>query len=105
MYAPIYLSNECLTTCTYCGFAKDLDIVRRTLTAAEAVREAEALKARGFRHLLLLTGEHQKLTGVDFLEQAPSRALARRAAALDRGPGLVRGRSTGGSRPPGATAS
>src|SRR2546425_7523674 len=27
MYAPIYLSNECLTTCTYCGFAKDLDIV------------------------------------------------------------------------------
>ena len=76
MYAPIYLSNECLTTCTYCGFAKELDIVRRTLTTAEAVREAEALKARGFRHLLLLTGEHQKLTGVDFLEQN-LRALSR----------------------------
>lgn len=70
MYAPIYLSNECLTTCTYCGFAKDLDIVRRTLTIAEAVREAHALASRGFRHLLLLTGEHQKLTGVEFLEQA-----------------------------------
>ncbi|MGH2793714.1 MAG: 2-iminoacetate synthase ThiH, partial [Actinomycetota bacterium] len=76
MYAPIYLSNECLTTCTYCGFAKDLDIVRRTLSAAEAVREAEALKAKGFRHLLLLTGEHQKLTGVHFLEQS-LRALSR----------------------------
>ena len=75
MYAPIYLSNECLTTCTYCGFAKDLDIVRRTLTVAEAVREAKALTARGFRHLLLLTGEHQKITGVDYLEQA-LRALA-----------------------------
>jgi 2-iminoacetate synthase len=70
MYAPIYLSNECLTTCTYCGFAKDLDIVRRTLTVAEAVREARALTARGFRHLLLLTGEHKKITGVDYLEQA-----------------------------------
>lgn len=69
MYAPVYLSNECLTTCTYCGFAKDLDIVRRTLTVAEAVKEARTLGERGFRHVLLLTGEHQKLTGVDFLEQ------------------------------------
>jgi 2-iminoacetate synthase len=76
MYAPIYLSNECLTTCTYCGFAKDLEIVRRTLTIAEAVREAEALTVHGFRHLLLLTGEHQKITGVDYLEQA-LRALSR----------------------------
>ena len=76
MYAPIYLSNECLTTCTYCGFAKDLEIVRRTLTVAEALREAEALTAHGFRHLLLLTGEHQKITGVDYLEQA-LRALSR----------------------------
>ncbi|MFY9586811.1 MAG: 2-iminoacetate synthase ThiH [Actinomycetota bacterium] len=76
MYAPIYLSNECLTTCTYCGFAKDLDIVRRTLSVAEAVREAKALTNRGFRHLLLLTGEHQKITGVEYLEQV-IRAMAR----------------------------
>ncbi|MGH2727046.1 MAG: 2-iminoacetate synthase ThiH [Actinomycetota bacterium] len=76
MYAPVYLSNECLTTCTYCGFAKDLEIVRRTLTVAEAVREAEKLTAHGFRHLLLLTGEHQKITGVEYLEQA-LRALSR----------------------------
>ena len=75
MYAPVYLSNECLTMCTYCGFAKDLDIVRRTLTVAEAVREARVLAERGFRHLLLLTGEHQKITGVDYLAQA-LRALA-----------------------------
>ena len=76
MYAPLYLSNECLTTCTYCGFAKGLDIARKTLSMAEAVREATALRARGFRHLLLLTGEHQKITGVDYLEQA-LRALGR----------------------------
>ena len=67
MYAPVYLSNECLTTCTYCGFAKGLPIVRKTLSDAQAVREAEFLRAQGFRHILLLTGEHQKLTGVDFL--------------------------------------
>ena len=76
MYAPVYLSNECLTTCTYCGFAKNLDIVRRTLSVAEAVREARALAGRGFRHLLLLTGEHQKLTGVEYLQQV-LRAVSR----------------------------
>jgi 2-iminoacetate synthase len=68
MYAPIYLSNECLTTCTYCGFAKGLPIVRKTLSNEEALAEARYLKARGFRSLLLLTGEHQRLTGVEFLE-------------------------------------
>jgi len=68
MYAPLYLSNECLTTCTYCGFAKDLAIVRKTLSDDETLGEARFLLERGFRHLLLLTGEHAKLTGVDFLE-------------------------------------
>lgn len=67
LYAPLYLSNECLTTCTYCGFAKDLDIRRRTLSTLESVREARALAERGFRHLLLLTGEHKQRTGVEFL--------------------------------------
>jgi 2-iminoacetate synthase len=67
LYAPIYLSNECLTTCTYCGFAKDLEIRRRTLSTLESVREARALAAQGFRHLLLLTGEHKQATGVGFL--------------------------------------
>ena len=76
MYAPLYLSNECLTTCTYCGFAKGLDIASKTLSIAEAVREAQVLRERGFRHLLLLTGEHQKITGVEYLEQA-LRALGR----------------------------
>ena len=67
MYAPLYLSNECLTTCTYCGFAKGLPIARKTLSIEQSLREGEFLRARGYRHVLLLTGEHQKLTGVDFL--------------------------------------
>jgi len=67
MYAPMYLSNECLTTCTYCGFAKDLPIARKTLSVEQSLNEGRFLHARGYRHVLLLTGEHQKLTGVDFL--------------------------------------
>lgn len=68
LYAPVYLSNECLTTCTYCGFAKNLDVERRTLTRSMAAEEARHLRRQGFRSLLLLTGEHERNTGVDFLE-------------------------------------
>lgn len=67
LYAPLYLSNECLTTCTYCGFARELQIDRRTLTTMQTRREATFLRDLGFRHLLLLTGEHERTTGVDFL--------------------------------------
>jgi len=69
MYAPLYLSNECLTTCTYCGFARELPIARKTLSPTETLREARWLRSRGFRSILLLTGEHQQLTGVEFLEE------------------------------------
>lgn len=68
LYAPLYLSNECLTTCVYCGFARDLPIARRTLGAAETLGEARHLLRQGFRSILLLTGEHERLTGVEFLE-------------------------------------
>jgi 2-iminoacetate synthase len=69
MYAPLYLSNECLTTCGYCGFARNLPVARKTLGEAEALGEALHLAREGFRSILLLTGEHQRLTGVEFLER------------------------------------
>jgi 2-iminoacetate synthase len=69
MYAPLYLSNECLTTCVYCGFARELPIARKTLSPEETLQEARYLLDHGFRSILLLTGEHQKLTGVEFLEE------------------------------------
>jgi 2-iminoacetate synthase len=69
MYAPVYLSNECLTTCGYCGFARTLPVTRKTLGEAEALTEVQYLARRGFRSVLLLTGEHERLTGVEFLER------------------------------------
>jgi len=67
LYAPLYLSNECLTTCTYCGFARTLDVKRTTLDRATALDEARHLLRQGFRSILLLTGEHERNAGVDFL--------------------------------------
>ena len=76
MYAPLYLSNECLTTCAYCGFAREIPIARKTLTEEETLAEARHLLRQGFRHILLLTGEHERLTGVEFLEDRITRLAA-----------------------------
>jgi 2-iminoacetate synthase len=67
LFAPLYLSNECLSTCSYCGFSKGLDVRRRTLTPPEVMAEAAALVQRGFRHLLLVSGEHRLAVSADYL--------------------------------------
>jgi 2-iminoacetate synthase len=67
LFAPLYVSNACLSTCTYCGFAKDLAISRRTLSVDEVADEARGLVDRGFRHLLLVAGEHRVEVSADYL--------------------------------------
>ncbi len=67
LFAPLYLSNECVSTCTYCGFSAGNEVARRTLSPAEVGTEAEELVARGFRHLLLVAGEHARVISKDYL--------------------------------------
>ncbi len=57
LFAPVYLSNECLNICTYCGFSFGNKIPRKTLSEAEMRKEFEFLKAENFEHVLLVTGE------------------------------------------------
>lgn len=70
MYAPMYLSNECHNICTYCGFSLDNKIKRRTLSGAEILREIMAIKAMGYDHILLVTGEANRTVGMDYFQQA-----------------------------------
>jgi len=67
LFAPLYLSNECINNCTYCGFSRDNPILRVTLSLDEVRREAEALKAQGFRNLLLVAGEHPKFVSNHYM--------------------------------------
>ena len=60
LFAPLYLSNECINNCKYCGFSRDNPILRVTLSVDEVLREARALKDQGFRNILLVAGEHPK---------------------------------------------
>src|SRR5258707_9337912 len=54
LFAPLYLSNECINNCAYCGFSRDNQILRVTLSTDEVLQEGRALKEQGFRNLLLV---------------------------------------------------
>ncbi|MDO3695822.1 2-iminoacetate synthase ThiH [Wenyingzhuangia sp. chi5] len=70
MYVPMYLSNECQNICTYCGFSMTNKIPRRTLTDDEILKEVAFLKAKGYDHILLVTGEANKTVGVPYIKHA-----------------------------------
>lgn len=67
LFAPLYLSNECINNCLYCGFSRDNPILRVTLTVEEVRRETHALLAQGFRNILLVAGEHPKFVSGPYL--------------------------------------
>lgn len=70
LFAPLYLSNECMNDCLYCGFRTgNKEAKRKTLTADEAVEESRILSEKGYKRLLLVTSEHTKRTGIDYLEK------------------------------------
>src|ERR1700732_4027249 len=69
LFAPLYLSNECINNCRYCGFSRDNPILRVTLTLEEVAAEAQYLWEAGFRQILLVAGEHPKFVSGDYLVQ------------------------------------
>src|SRR5881296_4230608 len=75
LFAPLYLSNECINNCRYCGFSRDNPILRVTLDVDEVVAEGQHLAHQGFRQILLVAGEHPKFVSRDYLAECV-RALA-----------------------------
>ncbi|QIF00469.1 2-iminoacetate synthase ThiH [Roseimicrobium sp. ORNL1] len=69
LFAPLYLSNECVNNCAYCGFSRDNPIFRVTLNVDQVIKEAKHLEAQGFRHILLVAGEHPKFVSNGYLEE------------------------------------
>ena len=68
MFAPLYLSNHCVNGCVYCPYhAKNRTIPRRKLTQEEIRREVIALQDMGHKRLALETGEHPKLSPIEYV--------------------------------------
>lgn len=70
MYAPMYLSNVCENICTYCGFSMENRLRRKILRDHEIIEEAKAIKALGYDHVLLVTGEAEKKVGLKYFLNA-----------------------------------
>jgi 2-iminoacetate synthase len=87
LFAPLYLSNECINNCRYCGFSRDNPILRVTLSVEEVRREAAALLEQGFRNVLLVSGEHPKFVSNRYLAECVA-ALHERtpSVSLEIGP-------------------
>ena len=87
LFAPLYLSNECINNCRYCGFSRDNPILRVTLSVEEVVAEARHLSQAGFRQILLVAGEHPKFVSRDYLAECmQALAPAFSSIAIEVGP-------------------
>ncbi|PTX99695.1 2-iminoacetate synthase ThiH [Verrucomicrobia bacterium LW23] len=73
LFAPLYLSNECINVCKYCGFSRDNPILRVTLALDQVEAEARHLAAQGFRNILLVAGEHPKFVSRNYLADCVAR--------------------------------
>jgi 2-iminoacetate synthase len=67
LFAPLYLSNECVNICRYCGFSRTNRLDRVTLSPEDVEQEARYLVEQGFRHILLVSGEHPKKVSLQYL--------------------------------------
>jgi len=73
LYIPLYLCNECDNQCVYCGFSQKLKEKRRFLSVDEVLAEAEIIYQKGFRHILLVSGEKRDKVSLDYLKEVISK--------------------------------
>ena len=71
LFAPLYLSNTCANECSYCGFSMSNAIKRLTLNETQLEKEVLAIKRKGFDHILLVTGETNKVSMPYFERMIP----------------------------------
>lgn len=70
-FAPLYISNVCANNCLYCAFRRDNQQLERRVLSMEEIRgEVEILLSEGHKRVLVVAGEHPKLSGIDYLERA-----------------------------------
>ncbi len=66
LYIPLYVSNYCQNSCTYCGFSSSNQIKRKVLSFDEIQEEIEAIKKLRYKHILLVSGESSHKADVDY---------------------------------------
>ena len=75
LFAPLYLSNECVNICKYCGFSRNNPIPRITLPVEKVGNETLLLAKQGFRSLLLVAGEHPRFVSEGYVQECIRQCL------------------------------
>ena len=71
LFAPLYVSNQCITECLYCAFrTRNKAVTRRTLGMEDIARETKALIDQGHKRLLLVSGEGRHQGGLQYVLDA-----------------------------------
>ena len=61
LFAPLYVGNECVNDCVYCGFRiSNKECLRSTLSHEQLVSEVKSLEDAGHKRLIMVYGEHPK---------------------------------------------
>ncbi|TWU42515.1 radical SAM protein [Novipirellula artificiosorum] len=66
LYAPLYVSSECVNHCTYCGFRYPLKINRTHLHVDQVLEQSRILRRRGFGHQLIVAGDYPRHTSTEY---------------------------------------
>lgn len=71
IFAPLYITNQCVNNCLYCAFRRDnKELVRVTLTIDQIREEVEYLVKTGQKRILLVAGEHPKQSALSYVGEA-----------------------------------
>ena len=67
LFSPLYIANYCENSCKYCGFRAKSDIIRARLNLDEIENEMIQLRDEKIEDVLILTGESEKFSSVDYI--------------------------------------
>ncbi|MCI7239016.1 MAG: 2-iminoacetate synthase ThiH [Peptoniphilaceae bacterium] len=70
LFSPLYIANYCENSCRYCGFRAKSGIKRAKLSFEEIEDEMKALAATGIEEVLILTGESERFSSIDYIAKA-----------------------------------
>ena len=67
LFAPLYVSDYCVNSCTYCGFRRENNRPRRKLTLTEVSAEVAALEKMGHKRLVIEAGDDPENCPLDYV--------------------------------------
>ena len=70
IFTPLYIANHCNNYCVYCGFNRYSPVKRMKLTIEQIEHEMQVISKSGMEEILILTGEDQDRSPVDYICKA-----------------------------------